>query len=318
MMHDLDETVAAAFPDEDIHEITALEGTGETVVARVGTGRGRFAVKSAPSTAAGTLRREVAVTNFVRRTTDVPVVEFVDVDLDPAYAPGPYYVAPWAGGPKLGTVLDSAPEPVHGLLFEQLGETLAALHAGTTYESPGDVQAIDEESIEVARGDEWPERFAHTLADQVDALAETRFDALAEEVWQYVSERLETLETGESMALVHGDVGDGNVVCEGTVVSRLLDWELAFVGHPEYDLCRAEARYFWNSWGRQDTPQARFYAGYRSVRPLAEGFDARRQCYLATFSLSPLRTFDQWGREFSDDPDDLAASLETKLRGLIS
>jgi len=173
------------------------------------------------------------------------------------------------------------------------------------------------DAFELERTAEWPEFFARELADRVEALQGTRFEAVAEEVWDYASDRLQDFDTGESPVLLHGDFGEGNVVYDGTAVSCVLDWERSFVGHPEYDLCRAEVRYFLNNWGRESPEQAMLYSGYRSVRSIADGFDDRRQCYLAAFYLLPLARYPEWAPAVTDDLDGFADRVAQKVRDVM-
>lgn len=314
----LDEVIATAFPTGEVRAVETLAGTSESDVARVRFGDDAYVVKLAPTTSATeNLHREVAVTNYVQRTGSVPVVEFRDVVLESDAGPAPFYVAPWADGPNLGTLLDTMPLPRVCTLFERLGETLAALHESTTFESPGTIEPVDETSFDVQPRGRWSTMFATELATTVETLSGTRFEQLAATVSEHVGDRLRTLDTPTPPVLLHGDIGDGNVVYEDGQVSRLLDWERAFVGHPEYDLCRAETRYFWNSWGALQEPQTAFYEGYRSGRALDSAFEDRRRCYLATFSLSPLQTFDQWAPRFGGDADTLADALSRRIRGIL-
>lgn len=315
----IDAVLDLAFPDQRRTDVRRLESDSPHDVFAVTTADGhRFVVKCAPEGDDGEgLAREVAVTNYVRRETDVPVVDVVRSDLDPETAPVPYFVARWADGQNLGDACASLPRPAHGGLFRNLGETLGTLHEQTSFEACGDVVATGPASFEVERDGPWPERFAAILADHVEALGGTRFEDLAEDVWEYVTERLRRLDTGESPVLLHGDVGDENVLYDGTTVSRVLDWERASVGHPEYDLCRAEVRFFWSNWGTPDRLQTMLYSGYRSRRDLPDGFDVRRSCYLATFYLQTLASFDQWAPRLADDPDSFADGVAEKIRGVI-
>lgn len=313
----LEAGAASAFPANDVVELTALPGESRNAVGAVVTADGeRYVLKCAPDAdAAAGLRREAAVTAVVGRRTDVPVAEVVATAFEPAHGP-PHLVFRWVEGRTLQDAAGVAP-PVQLPMFRALGETLAALHAGPTYEAPGDVEPTGPDAFEVDPAGPWPEAFARELADHVEALADTRFEALAEELWTEVSGELPALETGEPPVLLHGDVGEGNVVYDGTDVSCVLDWERAFVGHPEYDLCRAEVRYFWSQWGRRDALASALYDGYRSRRDLADGFDARRGRYLATFYLMSLSTFEDWGPRFADDLDALATDVAGKVRGVL-
>jgi aminoglycoside phosphotransferase (APT) family kinase protein len=185
------------------------------------------------------------------------------------------------------------------------------------FDAPGTVEPAGPDGFDVATGDPWPETVAAELADHVDALVGTRFETLAEDCWDRLVGRLPTLDTGEPAALLHGDVGDGNVLVDGEGVTGFLDWERAAVGHPEYDLCRAEVRCFWSGWGRRDALSSMLYAGYRSRRSIPDGFDGRRRAYLVTSYLLSLASFEDWGPRYADDLDELAGAVAEKVRELL-
>jgi aminoglycoside phosphotransferase (APT) family kinase protein len=311
-------TLAAAFPDARVTDVTDLGGESPNLVAAVTLEGGtRYALKCAPESGTPSdLAKEAAVIDYVARETDVSVAPVVAVDRDPDDAL-PYLVTAWAAGGDLQATLQSTPRPLQTRLFDRLGATLATLHAQTGFDAPGEIVATGPRSFEVDTGDSWAELFARRLADRVESLGGTRFEPLAEDVWDDVSERLRALETGAAPVLLHGDIGDGNVTYDGTDVDRVLDWERAFVGQPEYDLCRAEVRYFWSQWGGSDPLQSALYSGYRSVRDLPEGFDRRRRLYLATFYLRSLSTYEAWGPGLTDDLDGFADSLSAKIREVM-
>ncbi|MFB6353309.1 MAG: phosphotransferase family protein [Halobacteriales archaeon] len=316
----LEATADAALPDGMAAEVEPLAGEGRSVVGAVTAADGeRFVLKCAPDAdAARVLRREAAVTAAVDRRTEVPVAGVVAAAFEPAGAPAPYVLFRWVEGRTLSEAVSAGPGGVTPALFGALGETLAALHVDTEHEAPGSVVPTGPRDYAVDPAPSWPELFAGELADHVEALAGTRFAALAEACWDELAGRLPALDTSDPPVLLHGDVGAGNVVYDGTDVAGLLDWERAFVGHPEYDLCRAEVRYFWSQWGRRDALASTLYAGYRSRRELADDFDARRPVYLATFYLMSLSTFESWAPRYADDLDAFAADVADKVRGVMA
>lgn len=308
----------SAFPGRRITDLSVLDSDGPCSVFTVTTADGdQFVLKYAGDrSTVPEIRREVTITNYVRCETSVPVVEPVSYNVDRSSSEG-YLTTRWADGQTLDETLEALPPHVHPQVFANVGETLATLHTETSFESPGEIEPTGPQSFEVESTGDWPELFAHRLADHVETLQGTRFEDVAEDVWSYVSGRLEELDTGESPVLLHGDIGDGNLVYDGTSVSHILDWERGFVGHPEYDLCRAEVRYFLNNWGRESQLQAMLYEGYRSVRDIPAGFDDRRQYYLATFYLMPLATYPDWAPAFTDDLDGFAERVAEKVRGIL-
>jgi len=316
---DVERVLADAFPGTAVRELSALGGEGRNPAFAVRTGDGeRFVLKCASDEAGvADLRRELSVANYVRRETDVPAVEPVAHSVDGSAGALPYVVTRFAAGRTLEETLASLPGYAHPQVFSNVGSMLATLHAQTSFDAPGEITPTGPASFDVDAAASWPELFAGRLADTVESLRGTRFEAVAEGVWSYVVDRLRTLDTGDPSALLHGDVGEGNVTYDGAAVSRVLDWERALVGHPEFDLCRAEVRYFLNDWGRPSRLQATLYAGYREVRDLPSGFDARRRCYLATFFLLPLATYPEWAPALTDDLDGFAERLSEKIREIM-
>lgn len=316
---DVIDLLAEAFPDVEITGVSALSGEGPNASFAVATGDGnRYVLKCASDgDATEHLRRELAVTGYVRRETDVPAVEPITYGFDGSGTSLPYVVTRWADGETLNETLSSLPPYAHPELFSNVGGMLATLHTQTSFDESGAVVPTGPASFEVEPAENWPELFAGRLADHVEALQGTRFEDVAEDVWSSVTDRLHTLDTGEPPVLLHGDVGEGNVTYDGTAVSHVLDWEFAFVGHPEYDLCRAEVRYFLNDWGRPTRLQAMLHSGYRNVRELQPGFESRRRCYLATFYLLVLTTFPDWAPTLTDDLDGFADRISEKVRGVL-
>lgn len=315
------QTVAeAALPDRPVRAVDELHSDGPAVVGQVRTGRGaRFVVKCAPGPGGPSrLRKEAAVTNVVDRETPVPVPGILAADVEPPAGTPPYLLFRWADGRALSEAVETTPPFVHGQLFHNLGATLANLHDALSFDVPGQIVADGLDAFDVQPAESWPVLFAEELADHVEALGGTRFEALAEDVWNEGADRLSGLEMGAEPVLLHGDIGDGNVIYDGVTPASLLDWERAFVGHPEYDLCRAELRYFWNQWGEPDRLQSAFYEGYRSQRRLTDGFDTRRPVYLATFYLLSLSTYEEWGPRYTTDLDGLATKVAEKVRGLLN
>lgn len=314
----LDALLENAFPKTTVVEVSPLEGTGDNTTLAVETEHlGWFVLKwSRDETAMEQLHREMAITPFVAAETDVPVVEPITYSMGQSGTPS-FVVTPWAQGRSLDETLSSLGAHHHPLVFASIGETLATLHEQTDFSHPGRIvpNGLGSFTIDAAPG--WPELFEERVFEHVESLQGTRFEEVGEEVLEFVTNRLQDLETGETPVLLHGDIGDGNLTYDGTDVSCVLDWERAFVGHPEFDLCRAEVRYFLNNWGEPSRLQAMLYAGYRSIRELEAGFEDRRRSYLATFFLLPLSRFSRWASTVTDDPDALAERLARTIRDLM-
>ena len=87
----------------------------------------------------------------------------------------------------------------------------------------------------------------------------------------------------EAPSLLHGDLWSGNVLCGSDGKAILID-PAAYIGHAEADLAMTEL-----FGGFPPT----FYAAYREVRPLQNGYEERRDLYNLYHLLNHLNMFGQ-------------------------
>lgn len=85
----------------------------------------------------------------------------------------------------------------------------------------------------------------------------------------------------EKPSLLHGDLWGGNVLCGADGKAMLID-PAAYIGHAEADLAMTEL------FG--GFPPS-FYAAYREVRPLQDGYEDRRDLYNLYHLLNHLNMF---------------------------
>jgi hygromycin-B 4-O-kinase len=83
----------------------------------------------------------------------------------------------------------------------------------------------------------------------------------------------------EERSLIHGDFGSNNVLTEGGRITAVLDWDLAMVGDPLYDVASA---YFWASHLPCMEAQASQFEQTLSQLP---AYDERISCYALRIGL---------------------------------
>lgn len=117
-----------------------------------------------------------------------------------------------------------------GAVREQLGVALRHLHAvtGGRFGYEGDGRAS---------GPTWRAAFTAMTADLLADAAdwEVPLPVPADEVLATVDRHADALDEVERPALVHFDLWDGNVLCEGSRLTGLVDGERYFWGDPLYD-----------------------------------------------------------------------------------
>lgn len=232
------------------------------------------------------LHREAVVLKHLQGSDAIPTPKIHKYNWDDA--PSQILIMDLITGKPIKQIIQSAPAHIRPQLFAEVGENIAQIHTHTRFNHPGKIVDWNDQEIKVETKQTWGEILVTQLSDRVISLADTEFEQLAEEVWEVMSERLYQLGTKTKFSLLHGDIGDDNVLHNEKRISGILDWERSLIGHPEYDLCRAEVRLFFNNWGEKTLSQQMLYKGYQSIRELDAGFSQRRRYYLTMFYLHSL------------------------------
>lgn len=233
------------------------------------------------------LHREAVVLKHLHDSNTIPTPRIHGYNWDDA--PSQTLIMDLITGRPMKEIIQSTPAHVQPQLFAEIGENLAQIHAHTRFDHPGKIVDCNGQEIRVDTRQTWGELLAARLSDRVISLADTEFEQLAEEAWEVISEDLHQLKTETQFSLLHGDIGDDNILHNEEKISGILDWERSFIGHPEYDLCRAEVRLFFSNWGEKTLSQQMLYKGYQSIQELDAGFSQRRRYYLMMFYLHSLQ-----------------------------
>jgi aminoglycoside phosphotransferase (APT) family kinase protein len=223
-----------------------------------------------------------------------------------------YFVASFAAG---GDYDGDAPRELRKCRLRDAGATLARVHDAFEFEAHGELRP-DDDRLELDARESWPDLFAEWVADWSDALAGTRFAGLGEEVRAFVSNHSAAFADAGPPVLVHGDYEDDNLRFAEDGVSSVLDWEVARSAPGEFDLARAELGWFEKPHSPENDGSLRtaLTAGYESVRPLRDGFDARRATYRAALTLRPLRKVGEVGTRAAVPADELGDVMASFVR----
>ena len=219
------------------------------------------------------------------RTAGVPVADVIHVDTSRAEVPFDFQVVSELPGTTLRAYdQDGASlEP----LLEMLGGVVARLH-GVEMRGFG---LIDTQPLLDGGGPPGPERPGGTAATwheyiqrQLDAHLEAclRAGDLRPDAACRARELLtdgDLYPADPSPALLHGDLGNHNVLTDGTAVTALLDWEDCLAGDPIYDIA------FWATFHPPGRHEA-FLGGYRAVHELPEDFSVRFWLYFLRIALA--------------------------------
>ncbi len=241
------------------------------------------------------LAREAAIQQRVARETAVPVCDVLAVDDSCQRFPWRYLMTAHAPGMDWRDGLTRMSPPARRDIFRQLGEAVAALHS-LRYQEFGEAEVEAHVLDLTPRPSLLWERGGQTLpagwegsSSFLEALTArarrrianpTHADLFANVLQARASDFADISEP----RLTHEDLNPSNLLLvpgenEGGDwrMAALLDFESAWAGCPESDIARLEL------W--RDMMGDGFYAGYTTIRPIAEGYPARRLVYQLLWCL---------------------------------
>ncbi len=172
---------------------------------------------------------------------------------------------------------------------ENFGENLAAFHAAYAekFVISGKYGFIHDNYIGAGyqanepRGS-WIEFFRDCRLKPQFKRAEKYFDFSMKKKADILMEKLDRyLVEPEKPSLLHGDLWSGNYITGSDGEAWLID-PAVYVGHSEADIAMTELFGGFSN---------RFYASYRSVRPLAPGYEDRKEIYNLYHLLNHLNLF---------------------------
>jgi len=263
---------------------------------------------------------EARVTEFVGRETTVPVPEVLAVDRDPDH-----YVAAWVDGlPGDDPAFD---EPT----ARAIGRGLATLHAETEgrFDATGHLRGWTDEEVAEGEGsratdvgvlsldarDAWSDTLLDRIEIRREYLADVRYGDVAERVAAFVRNHREVFDAAEGSALLHGTYLPDHVATSDGRVDRVIDFEHALVGPPEYDYLRTVIPVFAGRGEEHGVPEPVFREAYESVRPLPRGFEARREAHVLAQTVSYLRAL--FVQAQHDDPAGHAEWLRERVESTL-
>ncbi|MFT4891547.1 MAG: Ser/Thr protein kinase RdoA (MazF antagonist) [Halobacteriales archaeon] len=197
---------------------------------------------------------EARVTEYVEEHTSMPVPEIRTVGDD-------YYLAEWCDGLP-GDDPDVTENDVRAL-----GRTMATLHEETGFDAPGRPRA-DGDRLAVDARESWHAVVRDHLRDLRGPLADAGRAGIVDFVLEFLADHPDLLRDADD-------------------VTRVIDFEHAIVGPPEYDYWRTVLPLESNEgeWSLRA-----FREGYDAVRPLPTGLVRRRLLYTSLITVSYLES----------------------------
>lgn len=211
---------------------------------------------------------------------------------------------------------------------EQAGRYLGHLHTEFSFEEFGRINTsapgLESDGFYAS----WVDQFVALVDLAVSGIGDTRFDDSVSRAHTVVKDNVQLVRGNHTPVLVHQDYRFGNFMLDTTQqsepVNGIIDWELASLGHHEYELALAE--YHLVDRLRKQASQSgelrdALYEGYQDHgdRPSSEDWSLRRSLYRIVGILFMMRGFeDIWGDRPRSEKKAIAASLIQDLDAACS
>jgi aminoglycoside phosphotransferase (APT) family kinase protein len=212
-----------------------------------------------------------AIHRLVAQSTTIPIPEVIAVDVTLRNWPWRYLIRSFVPGEEWAVLRKNLDQAELASAYRQIGDAVGQLHriefpAFGEIDGHGQVVQPDTSCLAALR------RRAVQII-QSPRLQETFLAA--------VEQRSGWFESVEYSGLCHEDLHGYNILFDRQGgewgLTAVLDFEKAWAGSPETDLARLEI------WRGMTSPD--FWAAYRALRPLEEGYAQRRPLYQLLWCL---------------------------------
>jgi aminoglycoside phosphotransferase (APT) family kinase protein len=252
---------------------------------------------------AGALRTETVVSRYAANH-GIPVAEVVAVDCTREHSPFDYALLRWVPGRNLGAFDhdDALLEPP----LRRLAEVVARLHSlRLSGFGPVELPAGLDTTQPCGRYQRFSEYLWENLPAHVRACVDLELlpRASAERVLTLFNRERDRLDAC-APALLHGDLGNHNVMTDGSNIVALLDWEDCLIGDPIYDVA------FWATF-HPTRRHGTLIDGYRTASSLPADFGVRFWLYFLRVALAKTVHRHRFG--YTDRPGREPASRRIQL-----
>ena len=225
---------------------------------------------------AGQFDRTARLHELAAKRTTIPMPETIAVDVTLQAWPWRYLIRTALPGTEWAAVRSQMSAAEQASAYRQIGEAAAQLHQ-IGFPAFGEIDA----DCRVAQ----PGASCLSALEQHAAriLPNPR---LLEAFLAALAKRARWFEQAQGASLCHEDLHGYNILFNQQAgqwhLSAILDFDKAWAGHAETDLARLEI------WRGMTSPD--FWAAYRALRPVEEGYLQRRPVYQLLWCLEYART----------------------------
>jgi len=210
---------------------------------------------------------------------NLPTLQVHTFDLSRANFPFDYQIIEYATGQQLSLLQDPETQYLPESILISLGEILAQLHTIHLKKfGPIDLHSLQADVSGVHN--QWKDYIFCNLDEHIATCL--MIQAITHEQAEriiYLFEHFTPLLAINTSVLLHGDLGNHNIISDGKKVTALIDWEDCMAGDPIFDIA------YWGTFFR-DHFREQLLEGYCHNAQLPGDFEIRYWLYFLRISLS--------------------------------
>lgn len=246
---------------------------------------------------------EPFITDFIKRSTDIPAPDIIFSDFTETVIDCPYYISEKIEGHNLGNRFKHLPKETRKQVLFEAGRKLGELHRDTKMDNFGILKS-DDGRITVETRQDWPNTFREFIERKLQEIEKTPFRHLLPRIRSTIRANLSVIDLDMQPRLLHQDLRPDNILVKDGEITSVLDWEGALVGHKEYDLFKAEREFIDLYFKNEDVKKEYMnylFNGYNQVERLEEGWRQRRRFYKFTYLIGALSAYPDWKEIYSGE-----------------
>ena len=181
--------------------------------------------------------------------------------------------------------------------YEDFGRTVAKIHSitfslfGETMDGRAVVQTTEQEAYA-----DWKSMHKQIIHERLSLFDNSSFADLKEPIAEWFKQRSDLIDYVIVPRLLHTDLNKKNVFAHNGMMSCIIDFDDAFVGHNEEELMRIEGAHFSDN----ETLREAFFQGYTELISLDAGYAERRTYYYLSRLLVHIGCIIEFGSTYTD------------------
>jgi len=249
---------------------------------------------------------------------DIPVPEVVKFDDSLKFVKHPYLIITEVKGEMLCEVIDRMDKKEKTSFFYEFGKMIAKIHSITFDKFGETVDGKTVESFSEANHKgpfkSWKEMHKEIINYRLSIFKGTYFEDLIGSIKSWFEKNTPLIDYDIVPRLLHIDLNQKNIFLRNNMMSGIIDFDGAFVGHNEEELMRTEGASFSHNQDLKDS----FFKGYTELIGLDNNYDKRRTFYYLSRLLVHTDCVIEYGNNYVKNVEKEQESIRNKINKVLN